>query len=87
MMYGLYDNYGGWGVGSMMGWFGGGIMMLVFWVLLIVFIVWIVREVSGRNSHSNSNSSSNALEILKERYAKGEIDRKEFEEKKKDLSS
>lgn len=67
----------------MMGWFGGGIMMLVFWVLLIVFIVWLVREISGRNPRSGSGS--NALEILKERYAKGEIDKNEFEEKKKDL--
>ena len=85
MMYGLYDNYGGWGVSNMMGWFGGGIMMLVFWVLFIIFIVWIVREISGKNSRSRSDS--NVLEILKERYAKGEIDKKEFEEKKKDLSN
>ncbi|MEK7635468.1 MAG: SHOCT domain-containing protein [Patescibacteria group bacterium] len=82
MMYGLYDDVG-WGAGSMMGWFGGGIMMLFFWILLIVFIVWIVREISGKNSHSRSGSD--ALEILKERYAKGEIDKKEFEDKKKDL--
>lgn len=82
-MYGLYDNYGGWG-GNMMGWFGGGIMMIAFWVLLIVFIVWIVREVGGKHSHPHPHS--NALEILKERYAKGEIDKKEFEEKKKDLN-
>lgn len=80
-MYGLYNSYGGWGTGNMMSWFGGGIMMIVFWVLLIVLIVWIVREVSGKNFHS----SSNALEILRERYVKGEIDKKEFEEKKKDL--
>ena len=85
MMYGLYDNYGSWGQGNMMGWFGGGLMMIVFWVLLVVFIVWIVREIGGRNSHSGG--SSNALDILKERYAKGEIDKKEFEEKKKDLIS
>ena len=79
MMYGLYDSYGGWGPGAMMSWFGGGIMMILFWVLAIIFIVWIIREISGENSRSN------ALEILKERYAKGEIDKKEFEEKKKDL--
>ena len=82
MMYGLYNNYGGWGGGSMMGWFGGGIMMIAFWILLVALIVWIVREVRG----SNSRSSSHALDILKERYAKGEINKEEFETKKKDLS-
>lgn len=86
-MYGLYNDYGGWG-GNMMGWFGGGLMMIVFWVLLIAFIVWAVRGFSGKNccSHSSHVSDSNALEILKERYAKGEIDKKEFEEKKKDIN-
>ena len=83
MMYGLYNGYGGWGGGSMMGWFGGGIMMIAFWVLLVALIMWIVREFRGTTTKSNSN----ALEILKERYAKGEIDKKEFEEKKKDITS
>lgn len=81
MMYGLYNNYGGWGIGNIMGWFGGGIMMIIFWVLLVALIVLAVRGVNNKNSSSNSN----ALEILKERYAKGEIDKKEFEEKKKDI--
>lgn len=80
-MYG-YTNYGGWGAGNMMGWFGGGIMMIVFWALLIVLIIWIVRELRGK--HSSTNSSS-ALDILKERYAKGEVNKEEFESKKKDL--
>lgn len=83
MMYGLYNGYGGWGAESMMGFLGGGIMMISFWVLLIALIVWIARGTGGRDSHSGSN----ALEILKERYAKGEIERKEFEEKKKDIGS
>jgi len=81
MMYGLYNDYG-WGAGSMIGWFGGGVMMIVFWVLFIALIVWVVREVSGKNARS----SSQALDILKERYAKGEIDKEEFDSKKKDLS-
>ena len=82
MMYGLYNGYDGWGAGSMMGWFGGGIMMIVFWALFIALIVWVVREVSGRNSRSGLQ----ALDILKERYAKGEINKEEFESKKKDIS-
>jgi len=85
MMYGLYGDYGGWGAGNMMGWFGGGFMMILFWAAVIIFIVWLVREVSGRNNEKpNSNS---ALEILKERYAKGEINKEEFEAKKKDIIS
>lgn len=82
-MYGFYNGYGGWGPGGMMGWFGGGIVMVVFWALLIGLIVWMVREASDRHVHHRSN----ALEILKERYAKGEISKEEFDEKKKDLSA
>lgn len=80
MMYGLYNNYG-WGAGSMMGWFGGGLMMLVFWVLLIAAIVWLVRELRGQ-----VGGGSRALDILKERYAKGEMSKEEFEAKKKDIA-
>ena len=80
-MYELYNGYGSYG--NMMGWFGGGIMMVAFWVLIIALIIWMMREVGGKNSNARPNS--NALDILKERYAKGEIDKKEFEEKKKDL--
>ncbi len=79
-MYGIYNGYG-----NMMGWFGGGIMMIIFWAAFILFIVWIVKEVSGRNNSDKPRHGKSALEILEERYAKGEIDKKEFEEKKKDL--
>lgn len=81
-MYGVYSNYGDYGVPSMMGYIGGGIMTLLFWIAIIAFIVWVVKEMRGKHMRSDDN----ALSILKERYAKGEIDRKEFEEKKKDLS-
>lgn len=67
----------------MMGWFGGGFMMILFWVAIIVFIIWVVREIGGKNSKSNNN---HALDILKERYAKGEITKTEFESMKKDIS-
>jgi putative membrane protein len=68
----------------MFGWgFGGGIMMLVFWTVVILLIVWAVKEFSSKKEdHPHSHS---ALDILKERYVKGEINKEEFESKKKDL--
>ena len=64
----------------MMGGFGG-IMMIAFLIFVVWAVVWVVREIKGGNFTTNAK----ALDILKERYAKGEIDKKEFEEKKKDL--
>jgi putative membrane protein len=63
---------------------GGGFMWL-FWIVLLVVIVWLLKGVfSGRDSSGKMGKS--ALEILEERYARGEIDREEFDHKKKDLS-
>ena len=57
--------------------------MLFWWILLIVGIVALVKWVMNQSSERREGKSP--LEILKERYAKGEIDKKDFEEKKKDL--
>lgn len=81
MMYGLYNGYG---FGGMMSWLGGGFLMLAFWVLLILLLIWAVRE-SKHGNHSPSGDRS--LDILNERYAKGEIDKEEFKAKKKDILS
>lgn len=70
-------NFGNFGYGAMGGF--GWIFMIVFWGLVIWAVVALVR---GGGAHGKDKSP---LEILKERYAKGEIDQKEFEEKKKDL--
>jgi len=73
--------------GDMFSWgFGGSFMMIIFWVAIVLFIVWLVKETKSGNS-SDIPRSKSALDILKERYAKGEIDKKEFEEKKTDLGN
>jgi len=68
-----------------MGWWMafGGAWMLVFWGGLIALIVWGISKLSGRG---DSTPKRNPLDVAKERYAKGEIPREEFEQLKKDLS-
>ena len=71
---------GYWGMGT------GSIFMVFWWVLIIagiiVFVKWASRGFHGCGGGTHEKS---AIEILKERYAKGEIGKEEFEEKKKDL--
>ncbi len=68
------------------GWFGMGFGMLLFWGLAIAAIVLVIKVLSGpRSSHLYDQAEKTALDILRERYARGEIDRDEFEQKKRDL--
>ncbi len=60
--------------------------MWLFWILLILALFWgLMAAVRGGGGNGSSDGPRSALEILKERYARGEIDREEFESKKKDL--
>lgn len=55
----------GWGMGF--GWF----FMVLFWILVILGIVYVVQAVAGRGKRSEKQETS--LDILKKRYARGEI--------------
>lgn len=63
----------------------GGLLTFVFWVIVIVLVLRLVRRRGPWGDRRPTWMHSSALDILKERYAKGEIDKAEFEEKKKDL--
>ncbi len=78
-----------WGWQEGMGWWMmfGGIWMLVFWGGIIALIVWGITRLTRRgDSESGAAPKSSPLDIAKERYARGEISREEFEQFKKDLS-
>jgi len=84
MMWPYMSNFG-WG-----GWLLGGLMMLLFWGGLIVLVVLIIRSFSGSGSRSQNQivtTPSNALEIIKNRYAQGEISKEEFETIRHDLET
>ena len=72
-----------------MGWWMmfGGVWMILFLGGIIALIVWGVKKASeGKDSGFSGSQRHNPLDIAKERYAKGEISREEFEQIKKDLS-
>lgn len=73
----------------------GGILMMVFWVAIIVgivlLVVWLTRQVAGGQTYGGGQGhiaghTDAAIDILNQRYARGEIDKAEFEEKKKALT-
>ena len=84
--------YGGWGMGPGMmggwgmGWFGM-IFMAAFWILIIVGLVFLIRWLIQTTSAGKETGlgGSKALDILKERYARGEMEKDEFDAKRRDL--
>jgi putative membrane protein len=72
-------GFGGMGFGMGWGWIIG--------LFVLVAIIWIVARTISTNNTLSQTSSKTILEILEERYARGEIDIKEFEEKIRTLNS
>ncbi|QID19796.1 SHOCT domain-containing protein [Nitrogeniibacter mangrovi] len=64
-----------------MGWNGMGFGMILVWVLLIIALVVVVRGWRGRES----DAPQKPIDILKTRYARGEIDKDEFERRRRDI--
>lgn len=86
-----WRDYGG-GMGpGMMGWgYGMGwlwtIITIVFWVALIIGIIFLIRWLAASTKQrGEGKSEDSALEILKKRYARGEISKEEYEERRRDL--
>lgn len=78
-------SFGDWGWGHMA--FGGATMLLV-WGGIILLIVLLVRGVVGfAGSRETGSSRQTAVEVLQERYARGEIDKDEFEDRRRTLAA
>jgi putative membrane protein len=69
--------------GSDWGW---GFLMMLFWALVVIFVVVLIVRAFG-GGRDDGHKTNDAVSIAKERYAKGEITKKEFEQLKKDLTS
>jgi putative membrane protein len=77
MMWGWYGGMGWWMV-------FGGIIFILFWGLIIYLIVWGIRRFSISRGTGGSDQRS-PLDIAKERYARGEITKEQFDQIKRDL--
>ncbi|MBI1833468.1 MAG: SHOCT domain-containing protein [Candidatus Andersenbacteria bacterium] len=67
------------------GFWGGSPFMFLWWILIVVLVVLVIKGLRHRGMTMHQGRTT-ALDILNERYAKGEISKQEFEEKKKDIS-
>ncbi|OCL26335.1 hypothetical protein U472_10025 [Orenia metallireducens] len=76
----------GWGYG-MRGFFGGGILMMgLFWIVIIIAVIYFIRNSDqSRDENSPRRVKENPIEIARERYANGEISKEEFQEIKEEL--
>jgi putative membrane protein len=63
-------------------WFGGGLMMVLFYVIIVFLVVYLVRQMRGKGSKNET-----ALDILNKRYAAGEITKEQLDEMKKNILS
>ena len=77
-----WSNHG-WGMGYGWGMGLGWLLMIIFWVLIVLGVAYIVRLFAG--SMRKEEKDVSAIDILRKRYAKGEITREEFQKMKDDI--
>jgi putative membrane protein len=81
--HGMSDNaHMGWGNHMNWGW-GGGLMMILWVVVIAALVYWFVQ--STQKNRAVAGGQESALDILKKRYARGELSKQEYEERKRDL--
>lgn len=71
--------------GATGGMFFGGGFMWIFWILLIILLVLGIKGLTGNDTSSSNTTTDSPIDILKKRYANGEIDEEEYERRKKEL--
>lgn len=78
-MWGYDGGYSWW-------WWGfGALHMLLYWGVLILAIALLIKWLFVKPWRPDGPHVQTALDILKERYARGEIGKDEYEQKKRDL--
>jgi len=73
-------------MGGNYGFMGGGFMW-IFWIAGVVGLIFLIKWIVQQSKAGEGKAEEGSLVILKKRYARGEINKEEFEEKKKDLLS
>ena len=77
----MMGDWGAWGWGMGFGW----IFMILFWILVVLGIVALAKWLFS--TAGSGESGKRPLEILKERYARGDITREQYEQMRRDLES
>ena len=76
----MFDGTWGWGMGF------GMLFMVLFWGSIIALIAWLIVRLTRRENNGSGTEKRKPLDIARERYARGEITKEEFDNLKKDLS-